>query len=291
MKHFSLLALCAVVFSMLGVSASAAPHIVFPYEEEARTKGVQSMPSQAVAVPVLPATVPAPPPAAQKPPVAASLPAPQNSAALGADVERAPGAVADDRFASHCVATPPVARISYPGKEAIPTSNMLARPEGKSIFAEGVRLYLTGRVFDAACVPLREARVEIWQADDKGNYRYAGPWTLSNPYQTFAGAGQVETDNRGEYLFETVIPGPLPHQAPFINIRITHPALRSPLVTSLYFAGQSGNEEDPVYRRMPESVKELITRELQPFKLPDGSQGMRVHHDITVRARDGFRGF
>jgi protocatechuate 3,4-dioxygenase beta subunit len=277
--------LCA---TMLAANATlAAPKIVFPYEE--RMQQQQQQPAgEGEAI--------TPPPAPYHEGELLAVPSAQLPVA---DEEKPDDAVlsaplpsAGDRYAKACTPTPAHGRQAYPGKGMIPTSNKLARPAGKSIYAEGTRLYLTGRVFDAACVPLREAKVEIWQADYKGTVRYARPWTLSNPYPTFAGAGQVETDNRGEYLFETVMPAGVAGQTPLINIRVMHPSMRAPLVTTLYFAGESANVTDKVYQQLSDATRAAVTSPLIPFELPDaGGQAVRVHHDVTVQARDGFRSF
>jgi protocatechuate 3,4-dioxygenase, beta subunit len=283
MKKFLCLSATLCV-TALATSAMAAPKIVFPYEERQ-----QQMQMQQPAVEII-----APPAPYEEgellavPPVSAPV---ADEEKLDDAVLSAPLPFAGDRYAKPCIPTPAHSRVAYPSKAMIPTSNKLARPAGKSIYAEGTRLYLTGRIFDAACVPLREAKVEIWQADYKGTYRYARPWTLSNPYPTFAGAGQVETDNRGEYLFETVMPAGVGGQAPLINIRVSHPSMRVPLVTTLYFEGEAANGTDTIYQRLSESVKTAMTEPLLPFELPDKTQGVRVHHDVTVQARDGFRSF
>jgi protocatechuate 3,4-dioxygenase beta subunit len=279
MKHSIFLSafLCATTLANV---AMAVPKIIFPYEERMQQ---QSPVGEVIKPPLFHEGEVLPVPPVQQPVADAEK--------LQDAVLSAPLPFAGDRYAKTCTYTPAHGRIAYPSKEMIPTSNKLARPEGKSLYAEGVRLYLTGRVFDAACVPLREAKVEIWQADYKGTYRYARPWTLSNPYPTFAGAGQVETDNRGEYLFETVMPGALANQAPLINIRVTHPALRVPLITTLYFEGEAANTNDQVYQRLSASMRAALSEPILPFDLPDGTQGIRVHHDITLQARDGFRSF
>ncbi len=197
-----------------------------------------------------------------------------------------------ERYVTTCEATPQIVRKSYPGKAAIVSSGKLARPAGKSEYAKGQLLYLRGRVFDSACVPLRDAKVEIWQADAQGRYRYASAGTLANPYAAFAGSGHVKTDNRGEYLFETIIPGVTGRDTPYINMRITHPAMRVPLTTTIYFKDEARNDTDPRYRSLSKTVKDRVTAPVNVF---DGNKdrpaGMMAFHDIAVTGRDGFRSF
>jgi protocatechuate 3,4-dioxygenase, alpha subunit len=281
MKYSLVLIMSCILIS----SQTHAVPVTFPYEEWERQNPRPSVaPPAAVSVPVISPTAPS----------TESLAVPSAPAATSDHESKllsAPSAVAGDRYAKHCTPTPALSRRPYPGKTVVPTSNRLARPKGKSLFADGQRLYLTGRVFDAACVPLREARVELWQADATGQYRYATLGELANPYATFAGAGQVETDNRGEYLFETIMPAATANQTSYINLRVTHPAMRMPLVTTLYFADNPRNMADPVYRRLPEVVKQKVTSATLPFSVGNATDAVRVHHDVTVQARDGFRSF
>ncbi len=219
-----------IFFVMEGCEGYAST-IVFPYEAALREKGGQPAPHQNVDIPAVRVTQPAPPPVMPTPSTAPAVPLPLETSNLGADVEHAPAAVAGDRYASHCVATPALGRIGYPGRENIPTSNMLARPEGKSIFADGVRLYLTGRVFDAACVPLREARVEIWQADDKGNVRYVRRERFPTLTRPSPGQGRWRRTIAGNICLK---PWFQEHsrirRLPLISASVTrHCALRSPL--------------------------------------------------------------
>ncbi len=197
-----------------------------------------------------------------------------------------------DRYAKTCTPTPSLTRHPYPGGAYIPKTNTLARPDGKALFPDGQLLYVRGRVFDQACIPLKNARVEIWHADKDGKHFYADAGDLSNPYPVFTGAGQVLTDNRGDYVFETLFPAPpSANQAPHINIRVSHPSLKRPLVTTLYFAGDRRNEDDRSYRRLPEATKTAITASVQPFEREGIGNGLLVFHDLTIGSRDGFRGF
>lgn len=196
-----------------------------------------------------------------------------------------------DRYAKRCQPTPYHTRANYPGSPRIPGTNSLARPGGKSVFAEGQRVYLRGRVFDEACVPLKGAKVEIWHTDREGLYYYVKSGDLVNPYPVFTGAGQVTTDNRGEYVFETIFPGPRGNQTPHVNMRISHPSMRRPLRTTLYFAGDHRNEDDRRYQRLNDKTRELVTATVRPFDSDDIEQGLLVFHDITVLGRDHFRDF
>lgn len=200
--------------------------------------------------------------------------------------------LAGDRFAKFCAPTPQLQSYNHPGKKYVPLSNKLTRPAGKALFSDGQRLYLTGRIFDSACVPLREAKVEIWHADVEGDYRIVDASDLHNPYAVFAGAGQIRTDNNGEYAFETIMPGIKNiKNPPLINIRVSHPAMKAPLTSTIFFPDDIRNQHDKRYRSMSNAKRALVTAKMLPLNNDNDNYGFRAHHDVTVNARDGFRGF
>jgi protocatechuate 3,4-dioxygenase, beta subunit len=199
---------------------------------------------------------------------------------------------AGDRYAKFCTPTPSLQSYAYPGAEYVHSGNSLARPAGKSQYADGELLYLTGRVFDSACVPLRDATVEIWHTDANGEYRIADSADMINPYPLFAGAGHIKTNNEGEFQFETIMPGVAKiTQPPIINIRVFHPSMRLPLTTTIYFKGESRNENSLRYKNLSMKSKELVSAVVIPIESEDINAGFRAHFDVTVAARDGFRGF
>src|SRR5690606_19329231 len=72
---------------------------------------------------------------------------------------------------------------------------------------KGERITVTGRVFDGTGTPLRDALVEIWQADADGLYNSPSEMRgTADP--NFSGWGRCATDmDTGEFRFETVKPG------------------------------------------------------------------------------------
>src|SRR2546429_784760 len=74
--------------------------------------------------------------------------------------------------------------------------------------ASGIITYVTGRVLDASGNPVRGALVELWHADNGGNYIYSGS-AARNPAAdaNFQGFGQFLTGSSGYYKFRTVKAG------------------------------------------------------------------------------------
>src|SRR5438477_8322368 len=74
--------------------------------------------------------------------------------------------------------------------------------------ASGLVSYITGRVIDASGNPVKGALVELWHADNGGNYLYSASATR-NPAMdaNFAGFGQFLTGTDGYYKFRTIKAG------------------------------------------------------------------------------------
>lgn len=131
----------------------------------------------------------------------------------------------------------------------------------------GERITLTGRVTDGAGDPVRDAMVEIWHADPKGEYP-----DPEGPPGEFQGYGRCATDKEGTFRFTTLKPGPVPAggqantmQAPHVALAVFARGLLSHLSTRLYFEGEPLNETDPVLNAVePARRGTLIARQTAP---------------------------
>ncbi len=123
----------------------------------------------------------------------------------------------------------------------------LTRVRGRAGAAQGLVVYLSGRVLDAKGRPIPDAKVEIWQANAFG--RYAHP-DDSNPAPldpNFEGHALCITDADGRYRFKTIKPAAYPAahgvtRAPHIHFMVTAGPHR--LVTQMYFANEPLNKTD-----------------------------------------------
>lgn len=200
-------------------------------------------------------------------------------------------------YVHHCRMTPPDNTPSYPGKEKIVQHNNLALPAGKSIFAPGQLIYVVGRVYDRDCVPLKDAKVEIWQADAEGKFVNPGAGAFSNPYPLFAGSGMSMTDNEGMFSFISVFPGPYEIRyngrktlrAPNVSLRITQDYLAKPYNVEMYFEGDARNLEDPYFQRYKPEQRPLIEATVEPRDPNDINAGLQVYFDVTLPEKDPFR--
>lgn len=132
----------------------------------------------------------------------------------------------------------------------------------------GARITLTGAVVDGDGSPVTDAAVELWQSNPPADER-------------FPGFGRCRTDEKGEFQFTTVKPGPVPgrgnaQQAPHFEIAIHARGLLKGLVTRAYFADEPLNETDPLL-----STIEDATRRTTLIAQPDGPTGWRI--DIRLQ--------
>lgn len=114
--------------------------------------------------------------------------------------------------------------------------------------AVGQVVRLSGRVMNLRGEPVRNARVELWQANANGRYAHpSDPNTKAALDPDFQGYGALRTDRDGRYAFTTVKPGAYPTprgdmRAPHIHFEVHGVADRK--VTQLFFPGESLNEQD-----------------------------------------------
>ena len=117
----------------------------------------------------------------------------------------------------------------------------------------GRRVRLSGRVLDGTGTPLRDAVLELWQADGEGRYRHPRDPRAAEVHAGFRGWGRSACDpGSGEWSFDTVKPGPVPGrhgrpQAPHVSLWIVARGINIGLSTRLYFSDEEeANAADPV---------------------------------------------
>ena len=125
----------------------------------------------------------------------------------------------------------------------------------------GERIAITGRVLDGTGTPLKDALVEIWQADSDGLYNSPSE-TRGSADPSFTGWGRCPTDlTTGEFRFETVKPGRVPFpdgrmQAPHVTFWIVARGINIGLQTRMYFSDEEkANAEDPILARIEHRVR------------------------------------
>jgi protocatechuate 3,4-dioxygenase alpha subunit len=125
----------------------------------------------------------------------------------------------------------------------------------------GERITIRGRVIDGSGTPLRDALVEIWQADADGFYNSPSE-TRGEADPNFFGWARCPGDmDTGEFVFETIKPGRVPFRdgrmmAPHVNFWIVARGINIGLNTRMYFSDEEeANAQDPILARIEHKVR------------------------------------
>ena len=127
--------------------------------------------------------------------------------------------------------------------------------------AKGERIVVKGHIFDGSGTPLKDALIEIWQADTNGLYN--SPQEVRGQADPgFTGWGRQPADGvTGEYRFETIKPGRVPYRdgrlmAPHITFWIVARGINIGLHTRMYFGDEeAANAECPILARIEHRVR------------------------------------
>lgn len=143
----------------------------------------------------------------------------------------------------------------------------------------GEHITITGRVLDGTGTPLRDALVEIWQADADGLYNSPSE-VRGSADANFTGWGRCPSGmDDGVFRFETIKPGRVPYpdgrmQAPHVTLWIVARGINIGLQTRMYFPEEeAANAEDPILGRVEHRVRvgTLIAQKV------DGGYSFDVH--------------
>jgi protocatechuate 3,4-dioxygenase beta subunit len=128
---------------------------------------------------------------------------------------------------------------------------------------EKVRLVeLSGQVLTRTCRPVPRVLVDLWHADDKGEYDNRG----------FRYRGHVFTDASGRYRFKTIVPALYPGRTRHYHVKVLATG-RQLLTTQLYFPDEPANRRDGLFRR------ELT------MKVAAAGEGMSARFDFVLDQR------
>ncbi|MBI1619078.1 protocatechuate 3,4-dioxygenase subunit alpha [Aquamicrobium zhengzhouense] len=126
---------------------------------------------------------------------------------------------------------------------------------------KGERIVVKGRVLDGTGTPLKDALVEIWQADADGLYNSPSEVRVSAD-ANFTGWGRCPSGmDDGVFTFETIKPGRVPYpdgrlQAPHITFWVVARGINIGLHTRMYFGDEeASNAEDPILNRIEHRVR------------------------------------
>jgi protocatechuate 3,4-dioxygenase beta subunit len=114
-------------------------------------------------------------------------------------------------------------------------------PERSDLRESGIKgqsIEVAGFVLTRGCRPVERALVDLWHADDEGEYDNAG----------FRLRGHQYTDAQGRYRFLTIMPAAYVGRTRHYHVKVQPPGGRV-LTTQLYFPGEAKNRGDGLFRR------------------------------------------
>jgi protocatechuate 3,4-dioxygenase beta subunit len=141
----------------------------------------------------------------------------------------------------------------------------LTRLPGRSGRAEGQVLNVMGRVLNLAGEPVRNATVEVWQANTHGRYTHPSDPNPAPLDPNFEGSALLTTDQEGRYRFKTIKPGAYPAgpnlmRPAHIHFQVT--GRQDRLVTQMYFEDDPYNKADPFLNSV--AATDLLVVKLLP---------------------------
>jgi protocatechuate 3,4-dioxygenase, beta subunit len=153
----------------------------------------------------------------------------------------------------------------YPLNELAQNSD-LTRVPGRARRADGQVLNVMGRVLNLAGEPVRNAKVEVWQANAYGRYTHPSDTNPAPLDPNFEGSAVMATDSQGRYRFKTIKPAAYPAGPDLIrpaHIHFQVTGRQDRLVTQMYFENDPYNESDP-FLNSAGRKELLITKLLDP---------------------------
>jgi len=168
------------------------------------------------------------------------------------------------------------------------TDNDLTRQHPEE--PQGQRIIVAGRVVDEDGRPVRDALVEVWQANAAGRYRHMKDGHPAPLDPNFTGAGRTTTDADGRYHFTTIKPGAYPWRnhdnawrPAHIHFSLFGTSFRTRLVTQMYFPDDPMFPYDPIFQAIGDerARRRLISRFDLGLTQPEWALGFSF--DIVLR--------
>ena len=142
-------------------------------------------------------------------------------------------------------------------KPTSPERADLVEPNSKARLVE-----LRGQVLTRSCRPVPRTLIDLWHADERGEYDTGG----------FRYRGHLFTDAEGRYRFGTILPAVYTGRTRHYHVKVQAPEQRL-LTTQLYFPDEPMNRRDGLFRR------ELVMR------MAEAGDALSVGFDFVLDMR------
>lgn len=127
---------------------------------------------------------------------------------------------------------------------------------------KGKPFELSGYVLTKSCRPVRGAVVDLWHADENGEYDNIG----------FRYRGHVITEPDGAFRFHTIMPALYPGRTRHYHVKVQAPGSHL-LTTQLYFPNEPRNSRDSLFQH------ELLMR------VANAGDGLAGQFDFVLNVR------
>ena len=178
----------------------------------------------------------------------------------------------------------------HPIEEQADTDLDLTLIEGNSKTAEGETILVRGQVFDAEGQPLKDALVDVWQANHVGRYSHPEDPNTAPLDPNFQGWGLMTTDSEGRFSFKTIKPGAYPlsflgeqgWRCRHIHFQVSRPGFDK-LTTQMYFHGDPLIEQDLEIAKAPQELRHLLIAK----SVSDETTGLPLYRfDVVLAAAE-----
>jgi protocatechuate 3,4-dioxygenase beta subunit len=148
-------------------------------------------------------------------------------------------------------------------------------------------------VFDVEGKPLKDALVDVWQANHYGKYSHAEDPNTAPLDPDFQGWALIMTDSEGRFGFKTIKPGAYPlsflgeegWRCRHIHFQVSRPGFNK-LTTQMYFDGDPLIEQDLEIAKAPEALRHLLIAK----SIADELTGLPLYRFDVVLAAAGAYG-
>ncbi len=167
----------------------------------------------------------------------------------------------------------------FPDKLPLDQDNDLIRMTDHTTPAVGTITNLSGRVLDKNGNPVKDALVELWQADDHGTYIHTKGAAQGERDPSFQGYGKFETAKDGGWKFRTIKPGLYTGRTRHYHFGVTLKG-QPRFATQLFFKDEPANAKDGILRSLQdEKTAAAVVREFKPVA---GTTELAATWDIVL---------
>lgn len=162
----------------------------------------------------------------------------------------------------------------YPMVKPLDKDADLTMLTGHKKRAEGEIVEVVGKVLNGNGDPVKNARIEVWQANTHGRYSHGADTNTAPLDPNFQGFAVVSTDAMGRYRFRTVKPGAYPvspawKRPPHIHLDVFGKTDR--LVTQMFFPDDPLNDKDAIFLALGNGKAAAVASVMAPT--PDIEKG------------------